>query len=286
MSSVRLAGCRALVLLAAAGASAAWAQWREGEQPVVTPALPAASAPQDVVTPFRRAYQAAGRPRVVLLWNRELSDQASTATMQRLEIHDTANGRGGGSSQTTAGLAGSASTYDHSGGSNRSLVASAGTVALTAPARSTALSERETAMLEQAFLSAMGRGGMRFIDRALVMRTTAATQHRGGGDPQLIETDALMKNGDMIMEVLLVDDKDAPLGYAFDIRLKDLHQGVAVSTLYSRAIPAPRAQPAGQWQAGTNGYEYRPTVPQLKIADIGEALARDVMAGLEPAFRR
>lgn len=286
MNSVQLAAGRALVLLVALAASSVHAQWREGELPVVTPVAPAAPAPQDVVTPFRHAYQAAGRPRVVLLWNRELTDQTSTATMQRLEIQDTASGRGGGSSQTTAGFAGSASTYERSGASNRSLVASAGTVVLAAPARATALSEREAAMLEQAFLSAMGRGGMRFIDRALVMRTTAASQHRGGGDQQLIETDALMKHGDMIMEVLLVDDKEAPLGYAFNVRLKDLHQGFAASTVYSRAIPTPRAQPAGHWQAGADGYEYRPNVPQLKIADIGEALARDVMAGLEPAFRR
>lgn len=276
-------------LAAAAAASAVSAQWRDGQPPVVMPEAPKGPAlPPDVVAPFSRAYQAAGRPRLVLMWNRALSDESSTATVQRTVKRDTGNIKGGSSTQTTTGPAGNATVREGNRDHDRTQVETSGTMQLREPVRKTGLSEREATMLERAFVTAMGRGGVRFVDRALVMRTTAASQHRAGGDQQLIETDALLKHGDLVMEVLLVEDRDSPLGYGFDVRAKDMRQGIAVATLYSRAVPY-RAPPGpGHWQAGAQGYEFRQPAPPAPptIVEIGDALARDVMSELGSALRR
>jgi hypothetical protein len=285
----RTVGGALWVLTLAGTAMPATAQWREGQPPVVTPeARPVPPPPADVVAPFARAYRAAGRPRVVLMWNRPFSDESATATVHRKVTRDTATAKTGGSTQTTTGSAGSASMSETTRDHDRTRVETAGTVAMRETARRTALPEREFTMLERAFVSAMARGSMRFIDRALVMRTTAAAQHRGGGDQQLIETDALLKHGDLIMEVLLVEDRDAPLGYAFDVRTKDLRQGLSISTLYSHALPHRPPQGTGSWQPGAQGYEFRqpPQPPPPSIVEIGDALARDVMIELGAAWRK
>jgi hypothetical protein len=279
---------RAAVLLASVFAGAVEAQWRDGQAPVVQPAPPpVAPAPPDVLTPFASAYQAAGRPRVILLWNRSVSDQAATASTQQRVLRDSGNVKKGGSSETTTGPAGSASLSESTRQHDRTIVETTGTIQSSDGPRPSRLPEREATMLERAFVNEMGRGGLRFTDRALAMRTTAASQHRGGGDPQLIETDALLKHGDLIMEVLLVEDRDSPLGYAFDVRTKEVRTGVALSTVYSRAIPWPKAAAAATWQAGANGYELRSPPPApLTIPEIGQALARDVMVELRAAWRK
>ena len=268
----RLAALSTAALLAAAPAIA---QWREGQLPVAMPeATPAAAPAPDAAMPFARAYAAAGRPRVVLMWNRDLSDQSATQTMSRTETRNAnrSNGASGGGQSSNA--------------SDNTWVHTSGTVKTGDPARSTRLAERDAAMLERAFVAAMGRAGMRFVDRNVVMRTTAASQHRGGGDQQLIETDALVKHGEMILEVLLVEDSDAPLGYAFDVRAKDLKGGYNIVSVYSRAVPQQAAAAAGRWQAGTDGYEYKQTAAVTGVNDIADALAKDVMREMSAALRR
>jgi len=268
----RLAALSTAALLAA---GAAIAPWRDGQLPVATPDVAPALAPApDAATPFSRAYAAVGRPRVVLMWNRDLSDQSATQTMSRTETRNTNRGNG-------ASGAGQSSNA-----SDNTWVQTSGTVKAGDTPRTHRLAERDAAMLERAFVAAMGRAGMRFVDRNVVIRTTAASQHRGGGDQQLIETDALVKHGEMILEVLLVEDRDAPLGYGFDVRAKDLKGGFNIVSLYSRAVPQQGAPAAGRWQAGADGYEYKQTVAAVGVNDIADALAKDVMREMGAALRR
>ena len=280
---------KALPALLLAVASLAHAQWREGQAPTVTPPPAPAPAPApDVVAPFTRAYAAAGQPRVVLLWNRTLSDDSAEQTLAKTVIRDMGTVKRGGSSETTSGSAGKAtiseSTQDH----DRTRTITSGTQRLREGPRRTALSERDAILLERAFVSEMSRGGMRFVDRSVAMRTTAASQHRGGGDHQLIETDALLKHGDMLMEVVLVEDPEAPARYGFDVRVKDVRRGTTVASVYSRGVPVQPPQGSGAWVAGANGYEFKlpPAPPLPGPAQVGTTVARDVMQELQGALRR
>ena len=134
-------------------------------------------------------------------------------------------------------------------------------------------------MLRRVFVDEMNRGGVQFVDRALAMRTTAAKVHRAGGDAKLIEMDALLAHADILLEVLMIEDKSTPAGYGFDVRAKDLKRAVEITSVYSRALPPVPEQRPGGWTAGKDGYEFRkpPAPPPPTAPEIGGALARDVM---------
>jgi hypothetical protein len=269
-----------IALLVAGGANA---QYREDQSHVValTP-RPLAAPPVDYSQPFNNAYTRAGNPRVVLMWNREFNDVSQTTYLDRKVTRETGQSSGNSLDKTTQGPSDSATLNEFSKSNDSTRVVTAGKVAAGEPTRTVKLEARAEAMIEKAFAHTMSNAGMIFVDRALVMRTTAAMHHRGGGDQRLIETDALLKHGDLLLEVLLIEDKDAPAGYAFDVKAKSMKSGVVIASMYTQGIPIQDPQREGRFVASDGGYDFKrpagpppPTPPQ-----IGEALARDVMASL------
>lgn len=267
---------QAATALATTGPLGAWAQYRADDAPVL-PAAPAAEpAPAgppaaDPTPHFAQAYARAGRPRILLLWNRELDDATQERSVERLVIRDSGQG-----------AAGRTDSFQ------RETVVTAGRQVLKSAPRRTALTEAQATMVQRAFTDAMGRGGVQFVDRTLALRTTAATRHRSGGDAQLIETDALLAQSDLVMEVLLVADDQAPLGYAFDVRVKQVRSGAEALSLYVRAAPPVPPVGAGRWVAGREGYEFQPPplAPPPTPQEVGVALAAEVMAAWQDRLPR
>lgn len=263
------------------------AQYRDG-QPVIAP-TPTATEPraQNIVPIFLDVYRTAGRPRIALLWNREFTDQSHSTVIDKHVTRESGTSSANSLDKTSQGAAESAVLKDAGESFDRSKTVTATKTFEAERARAVALAERHSAMLQRNFAAEMNRGGVQFIDRALAMRSTAAAQHRGGGDPRLIEADALLGRADMLLEILMIADKDAPAAHGFDVRVKDLKRGTEVASVYSRAVPpAPRQGPGG-WVAGSNGYEFK-TAPapaaQVGPDQIGAALARDVMFVLGSAL--
>ena len=264
-------------------ATSSSAQYRDGQAPVVEPAprvVP--SAPVDAAMQFSKAYSRAGRPRIVLMWNRQFSESAQTVYVNQQVTRDTGRASSNSLEKTSRGPAETATLTDASSSKDETRTVTTRQVAVENAARTTKLSERVSLMIEKAFVSEMDRGGMLFVDRAVVMRTTAARQHRTGADPRLIETDALMKSGDVLLEVLLVEDQDAPAGYAFDVSVKSLKDGLRLVSMYTQAVPPAPVQREGRWVGTENGYEYKnPSAPPgPNPLQVGAALARDVMISL------
>ena len=286
----RRAVCRlhvsAIALCATACCAGVAAQYRADDHPVL-PSAPAAtlpaSAPADTsAADFARAYAASGRPRILLMWNRELDDAAQAESVERLSVRESGNGSASVSGRAGLGTGGVPTRQTTQEQYERNTVVTAGRHVIKDAPRRSGLSERDAAMLQRAFSEEMGRGGVRFVDRALVMRTTAATHHRAGGDSKLIETDALLAHGELMLELLLVADDEAPLGQGFDVRAKALQGGGELLSIYSRAAP-PLPPPApGRWVAGANGYEFQLPVeaPPPTPGQVGVALAREVMRAL------
>lgn len=276
--------CAAIGLAAALLAGAAAAQFRTGEPPVVAPPpAPAAEPPLDPVPAFNQAYKQAGQPVVMLLWNRTISDQTQTATEQRQTVTESGRRARSALDKTTAGAGESAKLAEEDSSDERKRTTVSGTYASDdAAAKGAAPPSAAALMLQRAFMAAMQRGGVRFVDRTLALRTTAATTHRGGGDRQLIETDALLKHAELVMEVLPVADKQAPAGHAFDVRTRRVVDGRELVSVYTRAVPELPAQLPGAWVAGKDGYEFRtpPAPPPPTPVQLGQALARDVMLAL------
>jgi hypothetical protein len=267
------------LLLSVGTAPPCVAQFRDGP-PVITPA-PSAVAPkqEDIAPIFRDAYRASGSPRIVLLWNRELSENSESTISDRQTTRESGSSSSNGLEKTTSGPTGSATLKDSGATFDRTKTVTSARGPEAEVARPNRLSARNGTMLQRIFVDEMNRGGVLFVDRAVVIRMTAAANHRGGGDPRLIEADALMSFADLLMEVLMVDDQDAPSGYGFDVRVKDLKRGTELASVYSRAVPRSSPMKAGGWVAGANDYVFKAPAPPPtpNAGQVGAALARDVM---------
>lgn len=253
---------------AIASATPAQAQYRENQPQVLAP--PPAPAPQlkiDAVSVLAPAYTRAGRPRVVLYWNNELTDQTAApradVTESRFDVRER-----------------------RSGYSEKATTVHARGVPLQRT-RSSAFTPRDAALLTQAFAAEFSRAGVNFVDRSLIIRSTAAHAHRSGGDPQLIESDALARHADLLLEVIQVPDPDAPLGYAFDIRVKSLKRAMQTASVYSLG-QAPQETLPAEWIATARGYELQQVGQQPAAdspAEVGRIVAHDAMLGLAQALR-
>jgi hypothetical protein len=255
---------------------------------VIAPAPPPPAPKREDIAPlFAQAYRESGSPRIVLMWNRELGDKSQSTIVDKETTRETGSSSSNGLDKTTQGPTGSATMKDASNSFDRTKSVSSSRAPEAEAARTNALSERNAAMLQRVFVDEMNRGGVQFVDRALAIRLTAATQHRTGGDPKLIETDALLARADLLIEVLMIEDKDAPCGYGFDVRAKDFKRGVEIASVYSRAMPPPAPVQPGNWVAGASDYVFKtPTAAAASpnAAQVGSALARDVMFTLGSTF--
>lgn len=265
---MRTYGWAAAAAAAIASATPAQAQYRENQPQVLAP--PPAPAPQakiDAANDLAQAYTRAGRPRIVLYWNNELTDQTAATRADVTENRFDARERRSGYSEkeTTVHI--------------RDLPLK--------QARSSVFTPRDAALITQAFTAEFSRAGVNFVDRSLIIRSTAAHMHRAGGDPQLIESDALARHADLLLEVIQVPDPNAPLGYAFDIRVKNLKHGMQTASIYSAGL-APQETPPTQWVATAQGYELQQTGQQSAAdspAEIGKVVAHDAMRGLSQGLR-
>jgi len=265
-------------------ASTAGAQLREGQSPVLEPPKRTAPAPiPDIAPDFAQAYERAGHPRILLYWNQALSETIAAPMATSEVVKQSSAGSRNAMEKSTAGPAGSVKLdeSDSKDDSTRTTTRTSGYI--DQHRRQLTISERNAATLEQTFVGEMRRGGVRFVDKALAVRMTAAKAHRNDSDPRRVETDALLAHADLLMEVVFVGDKDAPMGYAFDVRVKDVRGGTQIASTITRAIPPPPPLAAARWNAGENGYERRPppAPPKPGVVDVGRMLAREVMTALQ-----
>ena len=272
----------ALAALLSGHAVACLAQYRDGPPVAAPPPPPAAARAPDIVPLFQTAYRTFGSPRIVLFWNRELADTARSTVIDRTTVRDTGHDSANALDKTTQGPAGSATMKESDASADHTRTTTRSSAPEAEALRANRLAPRDAAMLMRAFVQEMNRGGVHFVDRSLAIRRTAALQDAGQADPRSIETDALLAHADLMMEVLMVEDRDTPSGYAFDMRTRDLKRGVEIASVYSKAVPPPPPQRAGHWTAGDGDYVFAqpPAPPPPGVDQVGTALARDVMFAL------
>jgi hypothetical protein len=274
-----------LAICVAAPCVAMAQDYRPDQVPVVVTAAPGKPVPEpDPVAQFSRGYASAGRPKVALLWNRTVSDRTHNPSAEKTTTQESGKSSKSASGKSTQGADGTDTLQDEDSTFDRKTVVTKATVMSEEQQRAHAVDEAVAAVLQNAFLGEMNRAGVAFVDRALAMRTTTAKHHRGGGDRQIIEMDALLDKADWIIEVVWLKDSKAPSGYGFDLRIKDLRSGQHLGALYTRA--APRAEPKqGRWVPGANGYEWHvPAAEPPSVARVGTTLAHETMGLLARAF--
>jgi hypothetical protein len=264
-------------------------QYRPGLPPVLAPeGAPPAPAVEER---FRKEYARAGRPRVVLYWNRELDDELVDRKTQRVDIR---------AAGVEAGPVAVGAVH----------IDRAETVANRWAAGGL---PRHLATVEAAFVQHLAQHGVRLVDRAAILRLEHARARKrdaaGQGatpDSRVNEIDALSALADLLIEITVLEAGATPAKVEFKLLAKDTRTGAMPFSLATRAgaaqadpggfVAGPAGfvrlsdcpQPAREFVAGEDGFVPRPAKLRT-MADVGRQLAVETMAvwaGLDAALAR
>lgn len=257
-------------VLCAAVAGPAAAQYREGTPEVLAPPPRAPDMRIGQETRSADDYRRAGSPRIVVFWNRELSDRIandydSVLTDRRESSEGAAaavsrNGRYAEGARVT--------TNDREVRIGRREVED--------DSRGSLLPEDLEWELLDTFQSRLQSMGLVLVDRSLAMRSIAAAEG-GPTDKQTAEMRGIARLADLMMTLTQTDAPDAPLGVRFKITVTDLKSGRIVTTLVADGEGPPRGP--GRFVAGANGFE-RQQAPPLDASQAGANLASDLLIRL------
>ncbi|WP_296717386.1 hypothetical protein [Erythrobacter sp.] len=259
----------AFFAVAASGAPAA-AQYREGTPEVL--AAPARAPNMRAAQETRSAddYRRAGSPRIVVFWNRELSDRIAN------DYDTVLTDRGETAVDTAAEVSRNGRYAEGALVTTRDREVRLGRREVEDDRRDSLLDESREWELLEAFQSRLQSNGLVLVDRSLAVRAIAAAEG-GPADKQTAEMRGIAGLADLMMTLTQTGAPDAPLGIRFKITVTDLDSGQIVTTLVAEGEGPPRGP--GRFVAGANGFE-REQPPALDAAQAGANLASDLMMRL------
>lgn len=272
---------RLSILLVVALGSTPAAQWREGQppmagaaatrsgQPLTLPPVPPAADPARAeVARFAAAYAGAGRPRIVVFWNRELTADVDTAREEVTRLRVDGEQRAEANRSETAWRRGRNTDVTASGSTHLDAEQVTTTRTLDLGRRAATDDEGRDFDIERGFTDALADAGVRLIDRTAILRTAAL-----GGDTanlQSIETRALLGKADWTLEVVAMDDGRRR------IVARDLASGRVVARTVSNGRAPVALQP---YVAGERGF-VRASAPTPGACAVGRQVALDAMRAL------
>ncbi len=262
-------------LAVAALASPAAAQYREGLPPVMAPPPPridpSAFGEGQSVGDYRRA----GSPRLVVFWNRELSDRTSAGMDTVITEH-------GESAEGAAAAVSRSGRYSE--GARVAAYEKETRIGLReAPgdARSSLMSEEAEWRFMEAFQGRLMSAGIRLVDRPVAMRAIAASQD-GPSDRQKAEMAGIARMADLMLAIVQAPAPDTPLGIRFKVAVTDLRDGTILATFVDDGNGPTRGP--GRFVAGANGFE-RERAPSVEVESAGANLASALLARLAGRWR-
>ena len=249
------------------------------EEKVLEP--PKVVVPPDQIRPaiadFSKLYKKAHSPKIALFWNMALSDSVKDNQVKTVKITGSSKDSINTSEQNTSGLKGAMKLTDGDEISKFNITKTESNEKVSENnQRSTTLTERDMLKTQTSFMNTMRRAGVRFIDRNSILRVSAISE-KAESTPEL-ETKALLHKADLLMEVIMVKDDDAPLGWGFKMSLKNLKTGEEKSALYTLARPLASSSVHSEYRATDTGFEKITYQPKSTIEDVGASLAVDVMS--------
>ncbi|HWV60565.1 MAG TPA: hypothetical protein VN034_07925 [Sphingopyxis sp.] len=252
----------------------AFAQYRDGMPPVIEAPVAAPVIGTDPLSPaaFHDAYSRAGRPRLVIFWNRELTDQLATQSDRIVQVER---------SMSAASAAGISADGRRAGRTDRSdsvETLRVGTREVDGERPIAALTNSTDWAVMSGFNSRLQSAGVLLVDRAVALRAlAAASTAEDRQDRQTIETKALADKAEIILTVMQTPQSGTPLGAAFLVEAKRVNSGEILATVSDTGEPPP-AKP-GRFVAGANGFvREAPRAPTAE--EIGRELADRLMARL------
>jgi hypothetical protein len=222
---------------------------------------------------FKSVYAAWGTPRIAVFLNRALSDEVREwRTDARLVV-----------------ASGSTSVRSKDGQEERASEIATGTSISTQKPlgdESARPNPGETWMweFEGGFLEPFLAAGGRMVDRATIMRLSAArlgmqSNTYAAMAVKKVEMDALVDHADLFVEILITHSPASPYGYEFKAIAKEVKTGVIVAHVMSR-----RWKPEERWQRSivptSRGYEIVDTTSMPLVHEISADLALELMNAL------
>jgi hypothetical protein len=203
---------------------------------------------QEVFDKFGKAYASQNQPRIVILLNRELSEdvsewKVSEKTVARVTGNVEGNmAKGGTEAKIPAPAQGSTAPQVEK--SNTVSDAKIGMNLEAYTATKDTGDERETGseswkwQFENAFLQPFLDAKAKIVDRATIIRQLGAEESKGKAaqelDKMTLETNALNKYGDIYIEVLVTNDSASPSGYVFKATAKMIKGGEIIAQVISK----------------------------------------------------
>ncbi len=270
----------ASALSCAAAEEAGEGLYRKGTPPVLKPAGAATAARPPAEVPsaaardaFRRAYRQAGSPRLAVFWNRVFDDRLREMEAEsRLVVK--------GKRDAWTGKAGETATERDRGELTVSLETRRD------GGRPWPLSEAAGFRFQTGFLGPLIESGASVVDRAAVMRLTAAQRgFQAVGDRQLVETTALMEHADLLIQIAFSPSDESPTGALFHVSVVDVETGRVAASFFDDVVEKKR------WAAAPGGYVRVEGVQtgegrsvDLDLERTGRVLAARAMDALARAF--
>lgn len=213
---------------------------------------------QAATTAFRRWYASAQRPALLIFWNRELSDQATTQYAEVSTSREQVVGTPESGNQSKVAMQ---EAYRRSMG----------------PGQYAALDPMLSARLETAFQAAWLQSGVEIVDRsALIRKMSTVASKEDRADTQLLESVALEQGVQYLIEVLPNSVQGSPTGFNFLVKVKHLPSSTIMAQFLSAAQPP---SGPGRWAATQGGFQKRyedRTTPET----VGAQLAVETMGRL------
>lgn len=256
----------------------AGAVYRDGQPMVMTPPPPPPDASIGASQRFRAAYTRAKRPRIVIFWNREFTDEVGTKYEDYTALHSRTDNAAQGSSASVAGWGWSASAGQATSSSETNAEIRSGTDRVTDNRREGAYGEAVDFDIESAFTNTLQGAGATLVDRTSIMRTTGLAKGAGArSNVQGIETSAILGKADIVLEIVQLADSRKSTGVSYRVIARNVRTGRVLATLSTAAKPPVGKMP---YVAGPNGGFVRAVAPEPGPQDIGRQLAIETMSAL------
>ena len=201
---------------------------RPGEAQVLEPNQPR-------LVDLSKRYTQAGRPSLMIFWNRRFTDQLQRDTVSTEVERMSGGGQQTASEQRTHGEAGAANLRESENTERRTTTRERTTRTADPGIRTQPFTEVVWSRVEASFMTSLGQAGLILVDRTLAMRKLALDETQS--EPQRIEGAALETKARYLVEALAMVDRDAPFGASFRIVVKDVKEGRLLVDRVTRGEP-------------------------------------------------
>jgi hypothetical protein len=240
-------------------------------------AQPTVDMAQGTIERFAKAYAGKGSPRIALFFNRALSDDVRE---WQSDVRIAAAYEQRGVVQLRE------KTHDKETSATQSNGTAASALAIEQPTdsgeRRLPVTEAWVWAFEDGFLTPMLEAKAKTVDRATIVRLTAAGDKSGALQPvapKQIEMDALKNHADILVEVLVSRSPSAIYRYEFKASAKEINTGIVLANVTSARWNS-RNRAGRVVVATSDGYKVGHGLALPGVQDVASDLAIDLMNAL------